>query len=121
MNTNRPPAPHQVSTSDHEDEAERLLTGYMFGPHEWSAPLCDLSAGELRRLLLDEPTNDLAFESLNVVGEALREFIGTAVMVSHDRYFAEQVGFTGIWEAGTAPPAAALIEGLAARGTARNS
>ncbi|MEZ0110820.1 ATPase subunit of ABC transporter with duplicated ATPase domains [Catenulispora sp. EB89] len=93
------------------EDAEQLLTAYLFGPDEWSARLADLSAGELRRLLLavivngsarvlmlDEPTNYLDFDSLDVIEEALREFAGTLVMVTHDAYFADRVGFTRTWE-----------------------
>ncbi|WP_018351595.1 ABC-F family ATP-binding cassette domain-containing protein [Longispora albida] len=89
------------------DEAEALLTGYLFGPDEWGAKLSTLSAGELRRLLLavmvntpgkvlllDEPTNYLDFDILDVVEEALRAYEGTLVMVTHDAYFAEAVGYT---------------------------
>jgi ATPase subunit of ABC transporter with duplicated ATPase domains len=47
--------------------------------------------------LLDEPTNYLDFDSLDVVERALREFRGTVVMVTHDRYFAESVGYTRWW------------------------
>ena len=92
------------------EDAERILAGYLFGEDEWSAPLHTLSAGELRRLLLaivvnqgvgvlllDEPTNYLDFDSLDVIERALRGFRGTVVAVSHDRYFAEAVGFDTRW------------------------
>ncbi|MGY0233166.1 ABC-F family ATP-binding cassette domain-containing protein [Longispora urticae] len=95
------------------DEAEALLTGYLFGPDEWGAALRTLSAGELRRLLLavmvntpgrvlllDEPTNYLDFDMLDVVEEALRAFEGTLVLVTHDAYFAEAVGVTRRLELG---------------------
>jgi ATP-binding cassette subfamily F protein 3 len=48
-------------------------------------------------LVLDEPTNFLDFDALDVVEEALRRYRGTLVMVSHDRYFAESVGYTRVW------------------------
>jgi ATPase subunit of ABC transporter with duplicated ATPase domains len=89
------------------DEAEATLTGYLFDADQQRQPLGTLSAGEVRRLLLatmvnggaevlllDEPTNYLDFDSLDVVEAALREFRGTLVMVTHDRYFARAVGYT---------------------------
>jgi ATPase subunit of ABC transporter with duplicated ATPase domains len=92
------------------DDAETLLRGHQFGPDQWGAKLTTLSAGELRRLLiavivnspqriliLDEPTNFLDFEALDVVEEALRRFRGTLLVASHDRFFAEAVGFSRRW------------------------
>jgi ATPase subunit of ABC transporter with duplicated ATPase domains len=92
------------------EDAEQILTGYLFGEDQWTAPLRTLSAGELRRLLLavlvnqgvrvlllDEPTNYLDFDSLDVVERALQAFAGTIVAVSHDAYFADAVGFGTRW------------------------
>ncbi|MCA2214943.1 ABC-F family ATP-binding cassette domain-containing protein [Jidongwangia harbinensis] len=92
------------------DDAERLLAGHQFGPEMWDAPLRTLSAGELRRLLLavlvnsparvlllDEPTNFLDFDALDVVEEALRRYRGTVLTVTHDRWFADAVGYTRRW------------------------
>jgi ATPase subunit of ABC transporter with duplicated ATPase domains len=89
------------------DEAEQLLAAYQFPPEQWRAPLRTLSDGEVRRLLLaavvnsqspvlllDEPTHYLDFDALDVVEEALRGYPGTLLMVTHDRYFADRVGFT---------------------------
>ena len=94
----------------HAEEAESMLDGYLFGPDQWDARLRELSAGELRRLLLavlvnspsrilllDEPTNYLDFDALDVIEEALRAYRGTLVAVTHDRYFAERVGFSRHW------------------------
>jgi len=92
-------------------DAEATLAGYLFDADQWEQPVGTLSAGELRRLLLatmvhgrapvlllDEPTNYLDFDALDVVEHALRAFPGTVLMVTHDRYFADAVGWTRRWE-----------------------
>jgi ATP-binding cassette subfamily F protein 3 len=42
-------------------------------------------------LVLDEPTNNLDIPSAEVLEQALDEFAGTVVVVSHDRYFLDRV------------------------------
>ena len=42
-------------------------------------------------LILDEPTNHMDIESKEVFEEALQEFEGTAIIVSHDRYFLQKI------------------------------
>ncbi|MEU4238352.1 ABC-F family ATP-binding cassette domain-containing protein [Actinoplanes sp. NPDC026619] len=92
------------------DDAEKLLLGHQFGPDQWDSRTRSLSAGELRRLvlavlvnsparvlILDEPTNFLDFDALDVVEEALRRFRGTVITVTHDRYFADAVGYGRRW------------------------
>ena len=95
------------------DDAEQLLTAFLFGSDQWHAQLRTMSQGELRRLLLavavnsgapvlllDEPTHYLDFDALDVIEAALREYPGTLVMVTHDMYFAGRIGYGRHWRVG---------------------
>jgi len=86
------------------EEARTLLGGMLFSEDDVFKQVGDLSGGERGRLaflkmilsranflLLDEPTNHLDIASCQVVEKMLANFEGTILVVSHDRYFIDQV------------------------------
>ena len=93
-----------VKASDgHTVSATTFLTRFLFPPETFNKRIEILSGGEQRRLylltvmmrnpnmlILDEPTNDLDIMTLNVLEEHLREFKGSLIIVSHDRYFLDK-------------------------------
>jgi ATP-binding cassette, subfamily F, member 3 len=87
-----------------EGEAVSRLMKFLFSYEQVRRPLDSLSGGEWTRLqllllmleganclLLDEPTNHLDIESVEMLEAALEEFDGTAIFVSHDRYFLDRI------------------------------
>jgi ATP-binding cassette subfamily F protein 3 len=87
-----------------EGEAVSRLMKFLFGYEQVRRPLASLSGGEWTRLqllllmleganclLLDEPTNHLDIESVEMLEGALETFAGTAIFVSHDRYFLDRI------------------------------
>lgn len=95
---------HQSYRLYTESEIRSVLGRFMFKDDMVFLPVRALSGGEKARLtllklmmsganllILDEPTNHLDIESKEVFEDALMEFPGTAVVVSHDRYFLSKV------------------------------
>jgi ATP-binding cassette subfamily F protein 3 len=87
-----------------EGEAVSRLMKFLFSYEQVRRPLHTLSGGEWTRLqllllmleganclLLDEPTNHLDIESVEMLEGALEGFDGTAIFVSHDRYFLDRI------------------------------
>ena len=52
--------------------------------------LCKLFLNDHNFLILDEPTNDLDFETLNLLKDNIKNYDGTVLIISHDRYFLDQ-------------------------------
>ena len=95
---------HDLFPSMSEKEVRSTLGGYLFGGREAAKTVSSLSGGEKSRLLLaellesrpnflilDEPTNHMDIQAKEVLEEFFKAYQGTLLVVSHDRYFVDQV------------------------------
>ena len=89
---------------------KKVLSGMGFGPETYQKSVAVLSGGEHTRLclarlllqrpdvlILDEPTNHLDFITMEWLEGYLKSYSGAVLVVSHDRYFLDEV-CTRIWE-----------------------
>lgn len=88
----------------YKSEAKGVLKGLGFSDEDMDKPISILSGGEKARvllgklllkkptlLLLDEPTNHLDSEAIEWLEVFLKQYKGTVILISHDRYFLDQV------------------------------
>lgn len=89
-----------------EHEVKTILSRFLFGKETWDKSCSVLSGGERMRLLLaclsitgkapdiiilDEPTNNLDLQNIEILTNAIRDYKGTLLVISHDDVFSEEI------------------------------
>lgn len=93
-----------------EHEVKTILNRYLFPASVWNKSCQKLSGGEKMRLafcclmisdntpdvfILDEPTNNLDIQSIEIITATIKNYAGTVLVVSHDRYFMNEIEVKG--------------------------
>lgn len=89
-----------------EHEVKTRLNRFLFAKEDWGKACSTLSGGERMRLMLcclsihnqapdiiilDEPTNNLDIQNVEILTDAINEYKGTLIVISHDEIFLEQI------------------------------
>ena len=95
---------NELATGCTEQHVRKVLGQMLFSKDDVDKDILSLSGGESARLLLakvilespnvlilDEPTNHMDLETIDVLAEALANYTGTLIFVSHNRYFIEKI------------------------------
>jgi energy-dependent translational throttle protein EttA len=80
-----------VARFNFKGEDQQKLLGECSGGMRNRVLLAKMLKEPANVILLDEPTNDLDLETLRVLEEAVQEYTGSAIVVTHDRYFLNRV------------------------------
>ena len=80
-----------VARFNFKGEDQQKLLGECSGGMRNRVLLAKMLRHPANVILLDEPTNDLDLETLRVLEEAIQEYPGSAIVVTHDRYFLNRV------------------------------
>ncbi|MDR2010463.1 MAG: ATP-binding cassette domain-containing protein [Bacteroidales bacterium] len=90
-----------------EHEIRTILNRFLFTKETWDKPCHKLSGGEKMKLslcclminantpdvfILDEPTNNIDINNIEILTNTIKNYKGTVIIVSHDKYFTDQTG-----------------------------
>src|SRR5579871_3222716 len=85
------PSRAYVAAFNFKGADQQKKVGQLSGGERNRVHLAKMLKSEANLLLLDEPTNDLDVDTLRSLEEALADFAGSAVVISHDRWFLDRI------------------------------